>query len=296
MKCIAKAAILAVLAAGIFGVGIAEASNLDTYRNLIIGKRYTIKYTSITPEERVTNKNLTSLTGSDSMGGGDNDFLYKPLDGVIVSDGDRRYEEIGYGRYANCRLQEGTQVRTFPKSILTEKPVSAGRAWLGLLTAYAGAATGGWASSALSEASSALLGGSSGGSSYMENGPSFASVDVTRLLNAMLPDGDKTEDMTSYQYVTEGWLPNGMNYVDYKTGDLNNFEAIRYYFDEYTLVKIVSAQFATDEDGRVSARRNIIHITEFSPTPDEKYVELLGWDQPDAAMLMQQEAEEDEDE
>lgn len=48
---------------------IAEASNLDTYRNLLMNKKYTIKYVNITPE-RITNKDKITLTGNNTMSNG----------------------------------------------------------------------------------------------------------------------------------------------------------------------------------------------------------------------------------
>ena len=51
-------------------------------------------------------------------------------------------------------------------------------------------------------------------------------------------------------------------------------EAIRYYFNGYTLVKIASAQFVYDDKGQLQARRCIIKINEFSPTPAKEYLVL----------------------
>lgn len=293
MKKAAKIAAMVLLAAGLLGAAPAEASNLDTYRNLLMEKKYTIKYVSVTPEERTRHKDSVTLTSLDSMQGGDTDVLrYKPLNGVIVSNGNARYEEVGYGGYANCRLQKyGRSVET-PKATLLEKPVSKGRAWLGTIAGIASNFVGGYGGTALSALSDILL----PDSHEVPSDLSFGSVDVTRLLNAMLPDEGKREESVSYRYVTEGWLPNGMNYVDYMAGDANDFEAIRYYFDGYTLVKIVSGQFWKDEDGEVFVRRNIVKITQFSPTPDEECLSLVDRIFGTDAAVPEEEEEEDDDE
>lgn len=51
-------------------------------------------------------------------------------------------------------------------------------------------------------------------------------------------------------------------------------EAIRYYFNGYTLTKIASAQFIYDDQGKLQARRCIIKVNEFSPTPAKEYLSL----------------------
>ena len=96
---------------------------------------------------------------------------------------------------------------------------------------------------------------------------------MTRFLNAILPDDLKSAEMPSYRQVNSGWLNNGLNYVDYRS-DGRNMEAIRYYFNGYTLVKIASAQFIYDDKGQMQARRCIIKVNEFSPTPAKEYLSL----------------------
>lgn len=108
---------------------------------------------------------------------------------------------------------------------------------------------------------------------YMLQGDAFGGGDMTRLLNAMLPDNMKSSEMPSYRQVGSGWLSNGLNYVDYQSNG-QNMEAIRYYFNGYTLTKIASAQFIYDDQGKLQARRCIIKVNEFSPTPAKEYLSL----------------------
>ena len=79
--------------------------------------------------------------------------------------------------------------------------------------------------------------------------------------------------MPIYRQVGSGWLSNGLNYVDYQSNG-QNMEAIRYYFNGYTLTKIASAQFIYDDQGKLQARRCIIKVNEFSPTPAKEYLSL----------------------
>lgn len=101
-----KALVVSCVAVGAMFSAIAEASNLDTYRNLLMNKKYTIKYVNITPEERITNKDKITLTGNNTMSNGNvSKLMYKPLECIVVSDGSNRYEEVGYNGFINCRLQ-----------------------------------------------------------------------------------------------------------------------------------------------------------------------------------------------
>ena len=107
-------------------------------------------------------------------------------------------------------------------------------------------------------------------------GDSYGNETVTRLLNACLPNEQKSGEMPRYNKVGEGWLENGMNYIDYRSaGKGNSFEAIRYYFNGNTLVKIASGLYTLNASGEVvNGWRNIIKINEFSPVADQKYLKL----------------------
>lgn len=267
MKKLIKALAVTCLAAGTLACSLVEASNLDTYRNLLINKKYTIKYVNITPEERVTNRDKITLEGNNSMTTKTiSPLLYKPLECVVVADGNTRYEEIGTKVFKTCRLQNnnGTYVYT--------KYDDAGKMSI-------------WGSkkNTVSAVPTNSL-------AYIMQGDAFGGADMTRLLNAILPDGAKSKDMPSYRYVNSGWLSNGMNYVDYKSSG-NDTEVIRYYFNGYTLVKIASAQFIYDDKGQLQARRCIIKINEFSPTPAKEYLSL-----PDGVKDATKKPKKDEDE
>lgn len=245
-----KAILISCVAVGSMFSTVVEASNLDTYRNLLINKKYTIKYVNVTPEERITNKDKITLTGNNTMGTGSvSKLMYKPVECVVVSDGSNRYEEIGFNGFVNCRLQNenGTYVYTKYKE---------------------GDKTSIWGTK-----KNTVMANPTNNVAYMLQGDAFGGNDMTRLLNAMLPDNLKSAEMPSYKYVNSGWLSNGLNYVDYQSSG-RNMEAIRYYFNGYTLVKIASAQFIYDDKGQLQARRCIIKVNEFSPTPAKEYLSL----------------------
>ncbi|WP_304221871.1 hypothetical protein [Phascolarctobacterium succinatutens] len=116
MSKIMKSLLLFCITAGTMLSSIAEASNIDTYRDLLISKKYTIKYENVTPEERITNKDKITLTGNNSMRTGNvSRLMYKPLECVVVSDGADRYEEMGYDGFISCRLQNENGTYVFTK-------------------------------------------------------------------------------------------------------------------------------------------------------------------------------------
>lgn len=229
----------------------AEASNLDTYRNLLLKKQYTIKYQDITPEPRVTNKDKIPLYGKNDMERGHSVFLlHKQTESVAVCDGDNRYEEISSGPFTQCRLQRGLDTYVYLKHD------NAGK------TEIFGNKKNSVAAVETNLVAQTMLGSSYGSSA------------MSRYLNAMLPNENKTSDQPVFRYVTSGWLDNGLNYEDYKTENNGVYEAVRYYFNGYTLVKIAAIQYWKNAQGVLEGKKTIIKINEFSPTPDQSYLNL----------------------
>ena len=250
MSKIMKVLLLSCITAGTVFSAIAEASNIDTYRDLLMSKKYTIKYENVTPEERITNKDKITLTGNNTMRTGNiSRLMYKPLECVVVSDGTNRYEEMGYDGFISCRLQNANGTYVFTKY-------------------NEGQGTAVWGIK-----KNMVVANQTNNVAYIMQGDAFGGNDMTRFLNAILPDNLKSAEMPSYRQVISGWLDNGLNYVDYRS-DGRNMEAIRYYFNGYTLVKISSAQFIYDDKGQLQARRCIIKVNEFSPAPAKEYLSL----------------------
>ena len=248
---ILKGMLAVCVSAGCLAAADAEASNLDTYRNLLMKKKYTIKYQDITPEPRVTNKDKIPMYGKRDMERSQSAFLlHKQTESVAVCDGDARYEEIGAGAYTQCRLQKGLDTYVFVKYNNNGQQEVYGNK-----------------KNSVAAIETNLVAQTMMGSSY-------GSSAMSRYLNAMLPNDDKTADQPIFRYVTSGWLENGLNYEDYKTENDGVYEAVRYYFNGYTLVKIAAIQYWKNAQGGLEGKKTIIKINEFSPVPDQTYLNL----------------------
>lgn len=232
---------------------IAEASNLDTYRKLLANNTLTLRYENITPLSRATNKDKMNFYGSDGMALDKADFLLnRQLEGIVVINGDDKYEEVATGETSMCSLTKGNSVYYFTKSVKDKKPVY-----------YGTTGKKNQVTSTDKNIQAALM-----------NGTSYADPVMTRLLSAILPANQKGADMPVYRLVNSGWLPNGLNYEDYRSDSNNTIEAIRYYFDGYTLVKIAAANYYTLPDGSIEGNKFIIKVKEFSSVPDTSYLSL----------------------
>ena len=77
-----------------------------------------------------------------------------------------------------------------------------------------------------------------------------------------------------YEFLGAGSLSDGLNYEDYYDSQSNNFYAVRYYFDGNQLVKIATLSYVKQNGTIVSYEKSITGITEFSITPDPKYLAL----------------------
>ena len=231
----------------------AEAGNLDTYRNILAKGTLTLKYENITPLPRVTNKDKMNFYGRDGMALEKASFLTnRQLDGIVVINGNDKYEEVAHGEHSMCSLSKGDSVYYFTKVIAKNKPEYYGT--MGKKNIVAA-----------TDRNMQIT--------FM-SGESYADPVMTRLLSAILPASQKGADMPDYQYVGSGWLDNGLNYEDYRSNNNGVMEAVRYYFKGYTLVKIAAANYYTKEDGKLDGNKFIIKIKEFSPTPDMSYLSL----------------------
>lgn len=232
--------------------GTVFADNLDTYKNLLLKKVYTIKYQNVTFEPRQTNKDKVSLIGNSYMDIGKIDALmYKPTQSIIVSNGDNRYEEVGNEMFTTCRLQEGNKTYVYTRAKVK-----------GVMTWF-GSKKGEVVSSPTNRYAQLL------------QGEGYGNETMTRMLNAFLPNNRKGAGTATYTKVGEGRLDNGQTYIDYRSDGSGSFEVIRYYFNGVNMVKIASGLYFLNNSGEiVDGRRNIIHITEFSPTVAKEYLTL----------------------
>ena len=250
----AGAAVVACLLMNAALCGSAFADNLDTYRNLLQKRVFTIKYTNITFEPRQTNRDKVTLVGYNYMDIGNVlALMYKPTQSIIVSDKDNRYEEVGNEQFAQCRLQMGDKTYVFNRSKDKDKDAVT---WYG-------------------NKKGSVIADQTNRYAQLMQGDSYGNETMTRMLNACLPNTRKGAGTATYTKVGEGWLDNGLNYIDYRSDTKGSFEVIRYYFKDWTLIKIASGMYILNNNGEiVDGKRNIIHIDEFKPVAEEKYLKL----------------------
>lgn len=225
----------------------ADAAKIEVYQKILESGRYIIHYENITPAPRVTNRNVVELYGKNGLAAEGNDFfLNRPLSGIIVSDGDNRYEEVGYKDFFQCRLLKGGE-----NFIFTRYPSKSGG------FEYFGDKKGKVSANSRNYLVELL------------NGESFGDANFTEMMNAIISDSKKSSAQKKYKFVTSGTLPNGLNYEDFSARDGMTVSAIRYYFDGDTLKKIA---FATAENGKL--RKCIVKILQFNSAPEQKLLSL----------------------
>ena len=284
----------AILTLGILGAmtNIASADALDNCRNILLSGNYSLKYENITPPPRQAMKEKQLLYDG-KMYNLENPYtMYQPVVGIIAVSGNNRYVETNssmnvqnvattraqiqaqsvsgeiYGivakgisslnaprdyEYATCVLTKNDEQFIFTRITSKDK------------VEYTGKKKGKVEAIKIKK-------GFKPGYAY-----DFGDAEVTKALNAILPNDGKTEGIVTYKRVNSGTLPNGQYYVDLKAENLPNstiFDAIRYYFENGTLVKIEAGQYFRTQTGKLDGVRTIINIYELNTDPDSKYFKL----------------------
>lgn len=237
-----------------------EASRLDTYREILLNNSYTIKYTNITPAPRVTNKDRLELYGKSGLAVEENDFLTnKPKNGVITAEGQNKYEEVGGEVDGNlfymCRLSKNGEDFFFSKYKTINKKGTGRWKYVGTRRNRVAANDKNYIAEIL------------------EN-ESYGDADMSRLINAILPNANKNSQQVEYKFVAQGKLDNNTFFEDYRADIDGKAEIVRYYFKDDTLFKIAAASFYETLDGKIDGRRCIIKIDEFSASPNESLLQL----------------------
>ena len=234
-----------------FKLPLVSASALDTYRDLLVRKTFTLKYENITPHSNSTRKQKINLYGQSTMDTSTVNMLQnKPTVNTVVCDGNKKYEEISSGMFSSCRLKTGNDNYSFARITNLGK------------TEYFGHKKGEVMSTPVNL------------EALVAYGESYGDPEMTTFLSALLPDAQKTEGMPKARFVNEGYLDNGSNYEDYEITVNDSKEIARYYFKNYALVKIAGARYYTDATGKLNGTKIILQVDEFSPTPDKKYLSL----------------------
>lgn len=229
-----------------------EAAKIDAYQKILDGGHYTIRYDNLTPAPRITNRDVAELYGKNGLIVGGNDFfLNRPLSGVIVADGENRYEEIGYKDFFQCRLVKGGE-----NFIFTRYPNKRGG------YEYFGERKGKVSANPRNYLIELL------------SGESFGDANFTEMMNAIISDSKKSSAQKNYKFVASGELDSGLTYEDFSARDGEIISAIRYYFDGDELKKISFASYGRDKNNRVRTRKCIVKILMFSPSPEKNLLSL----------------------
>ena len=229
-----------------------HAAKIDAYQKILDGGRYTIRYENFTPADRVTNRNVVALYGKNGLAVETNDFFRnRPLSGVIVGDGENRYEEVGYKDFFQCRLVTGGENFIFTK--------------------YAGK-RGGF--EYFGDKKGKVTANPRNYLVEMLSGVTFGDVNFTEMMTAIVSDAKKTSAQKKYKLMASGTTPDGLTYEDFAARDGAIVSAIRYLFDGDKLTKISFASYGRNEFGELKARRCIVKIVEFSASPDGNLLRL----------------------
>ena len=228
-----------------------QAAKIDAYREILLSKVYTIRYENLTPAPRVTNQDRVELYGKSGLSAESTDYLVnQPKIGIITSDGRDKYEEVGHENFYICRLSKGGEDFFFTRYTKRGKVE-----YFGTKKNHVKANEKNY----LAE---------------IVEGQSYGDADMSRLLNAILPNDDKSGSQSNYRFVAEGTLENGTSYEDYRADDGGITEVVRYYFAGEKLVKIASASYSKNAEGKIDGRRCIVRINEFSSTPTKNLLNL----------------------
>ena len=223
-----------------------DAARIDAYREILLGGRYTIRCENLTPAARVTNRTKMELYGKSGLAVDSNDFfINRPVSDIVISDGDDRYEEVGYSDFYQCRL-----VLRGENFFFTRYTTKTGVEYFG-------------------HKKGKVMANSRNYLGELINGESFGDEDFSMMLNAML-------DEDQYQFVTDGVLENDIAYEDYKSSRDGTLSAIRCYFDGDRLIKIAFASYGRDRNGHAQGNKCIVRIKEFRAEPDMNLLKLPG--------------------
>lgn len=262
------------------------ADALDNCREILISGTYTIKFENITPPPREAMHEKFVMYSGDIEPPENPYTMNKPVAGIVTAAANNRYIEMntqlalpnvtinkasvmgGIGgllakalspdtknksEYTTCTLIKNDEKFTFTR-ITNENKIE-----------YVGNKKGSVEAVKIKKGFK--------GYDLLE----FGNADVTRVLNAILPNDRKVKGTVTYTRAGSGTLSNGLYYVDLKAENTASnviFDAIRYYFDGDKLVKIESGQYYRTKTGKLDGTRTIINIQEFSAEVEPKYFKL----------------------
>ena len=276
---------LLTLAVTLSNFSYANADALDNCREILMSGNYTIKYENITPPSREAMHEKFAMLSGDVAPPENPYTIYRPVVGIVTASSSSRYVEtntqlimpnttinknsfVGIGgllakalapdmknksEYSTCTLTKNGEKFVYTR-ITYENKVD-----------YVGKKKG--------EVEATKIPKGFQGNTMID----FGNSDMSRVLNALLPDETKVEGTITYTRSGSGTLSNGLYYVDLKANNSASnviFDAIRYYFEGGTLVKIEAGQYYKNKAGKLDGTRTIINVKEFSSEADTKYFKL----------------------
>ena len=228
-----------------------SASKLDSYRKMLMENSYTIIYDNITPAPRITNRDKVELYGKNGLSVESDELLInRPKSGIITCLGTDKYEEVGDDKLTLCRLAKSGEDFFFTKYKHDNQ-------W-----EYVGTKK------------NRVVANEKNYLAEIIEGKSFGDADMTRLLNAIVPNAEKSAEQVEYKFVAEGNLEGDIFYEDYRADNGETTEVVRYYFSNNNLVKISSASYYRTPEGKIDGRRCIIKIRSFTAAPDTSLLKL----------------------
>ena len=266
-------------------VNTAAADALDDCREILLSGTYTIKFENITPPAReAMHEKFVMFSGK--VEPPENPYtMYKPVAGIVTSDGRDRYVEMNtqfvlpnvtinreatggiYGLLAKALSPDIENKSEYSTCVLTknDEKFAYTRITNENKVDYVGHKKGKVKAIKIKKG--------------FNNGAAvdFGNEEMTRILNALLPDENKIEGTVIYERSGSGTLPDGRYYVDLKAVNSTSnviFDAIRYCFENGTLVKIEAGKYYKTKAGKLDGIRTIINVKEFSSEAETKYFNL----------------------
>ena len=249
-------------------ISTSEATKSDVYRDALRNKSFTLKYEILTPPVHKTNRsgvlkygnilNPVVFTGNESI----------KYSGIVVVNGNDKYVETVSEKDGDektavgiCKLTKNDEIFNFYWDMKK-----------GQQRYYGGKrAFGGKSTSVRAEDSSTV-------DPYraMFQEYNYGSPTLTKALFVIMPKDKIIEspNMPKYKFFGSATLDNGLTCEDYYSNSGDKFHVARYYFDGDKLIKIATASYTKRDGVIVDYEKSVIGITEFSFTPEQKYLSL----------------------
>lgn len=270
----------------------AHADALDDLQAALLSGSYTLKYHNVTPPTREA-MHEKQMMFNGKMLALDNPYtMYQPIFGIVTVSGDNRYVEttspMNMNNVAMTMAKAQLQAQSVGVSGLMNRAFSAFNKPRDHEYSTCNLTTNGenFIFTRIKSDDKVEYTGHKKGK-VMANkvkkdfnfgyAYDFGDRDVTKVLNAILPNASKVDGTVTYKRLKSGTLSNGQYYVDLKAEKLADntiFDAIRYYFEGGNLVKIEAGQYYTTAKGKTDGTRTIINVEEFKPDAETQYFKL----------------------